>query len=79
MLCNFIFYIVIFHIKFIFIISKNHRITNNGLKSILKVYWLLIKSNILRFIIGQIKQKCITILLSKIFLINLFRQIEKRE
>ena len=52
MLCNFILYIIVFHIKFFLIINKNNKIVNNDLANTYRVFKQFIISNILKLIIN---------------------------
>ena len=45
-------YIIAFHIKFVQIISRNYKIAKNYIVSILRLFWQLIKKNILRLIMN---------------------------
>lgn len=50
MFCNFILYMIIFQIKLILIINTNYKIVNNSLKGLLKPFWQIIITNVLKII-----------------------------
>ena len=62
---------IMFYVKFVLIINKNHKISSNDLVSILKVFWQFTTNNALKAIIRISRIKTYYYTFFKIFLISL--------